>query len=186
MQIFKTALLQYLPKPNGGKGFVFYCLLTNKFFNLYLASRRIFLILGLRVGVHYHTFGGKDMMDKAMWLAGVFGPLLTIIGLWMLLYSENLIKVMTSVKNTPGVFFMMGTINMLIGLVIVNMYNVWMWHPAVLISLLGWVFLIRGVLILYIPQLIIKYTMTNHMVMRAVGLIPLIWGLALWWFAFFR
>ena len=121
-----------------------------------------------------------------MWLAAVFGPLLTIIGLWMLLYSENLIKVMSSIKNTPGCFFMMGTINMLIGLVIVNMYNVWIWHPAVLVSLLGWVFLIRGILVLYIPQLIIKYTMTNHMVMRAVGLIPLIWGLALWWFAFFR
>lgn len=126
------------------------------------------------------------MMDKAMWLAGIFGPLLTIMGLWMLLYSENLIKVMTSIKNTPGCFFMMGMINMLIGLVIINMYNVWMWHPAVLVSLLGWVLLIRGVLILYIPQLIIKYTMTNHMVMRAIGLIPLIWGLALWWFAFFR
>ena len=81
---------------------------------------------------------------------------------------------------------MMGMINMLIGLVIVNMYNVWMWHPAVLVSLLGWVLLIRGILILYIPQLIIRYTMTNHMVMRAIGLIPLIWGLALWWFAFFR
>ena len=126
------------------------------------------------------------MMDKAMWLAAVFGPLLTIMGLWMLLYSENLIKVMTSIKNTPGCFFMMGMINMLIGLVIVNMYNVWMWHPAVLVSLLGWVLLIRGILILYIPQLIIKYTMTNHMVMRAIGLIPLIWGLALWWFGFFR
>ena len=126
------------------------------------------------------------MMDKAMWLAGVFGPLLTIMGLWMLLYSENLIKVMTSIKNTSGCFFMMGMINILVGLVIVNMYNVWMWHPAVLVSLLGWVLLIRGVLILYIPQLIIKYTMTSHMVMRAIGLTPLIWGLALWWFAFFR
>ncbi len=126
------------------------------------------------------------MMDHAMWLAGIFGPLLTIIGLWMLLYSENHIKVMTSIKTTPGAFFMMGTINMLIGLVIINMYNIWMWHPAVLVSLLGWVYLVRGVLVLYVPQLIIKYTMTSHMAMRASGLVPLIWGLALWWFAFFR
>lgn len=125
-------------------------------------------------------------MDKAMWLAAVFGPFLTILGLWMLLYSENLIKVMTSIKNTPGAFFMMGLLNFLFGLVIVNMYNVWMWHPSVLISLLGWVLIIRGVISLYIPQLIIKYTMTNHMAMRAIGLIPLIWGLALWWFGFFR
>lgn len=138
------------------------------------------------IWAYYQQFGGKDMMDKAMWLAAVFGPLLTIMGLWMLLYSENLIKVMTSIKNTPGCFFMMGIINMLIGLVIINMYNVWMWHPAVLVSLLGWFLLIRGILVLYIPQLIIKYTMTNHTVLRAIGLLPLIWGLALWWFAFFR
>ena|SRR3972149_9918263 len=126
------------------------------------------------------------MMDKAIWLAQVFGPLLTIMGLWMLLYSENLIKVMTSIKNTPGCFYMMGLTNLLIGLAIVNMYNMWMWHPAVLISLLGWVLIIRGVLVLFIPQLIIKHTMTNHRFMRAFGLLPLVWGLALWWFGFYR
>jgi len=104
----------------------------------------------------------------------------------MLLYSENLVKVMTSVKNTPGAFYLMGMLNLLLGLIIVNMYNVWMWHPAVLVTLLGWVLLIRGVLSLFVPQLIIKYTMTDHAVMRAIGLIPLVWGLALWWFAFFR
>ncbi|HAZ15876.1 MAG TPA: hypothetical protein DCY54_04515 [Parachlamydiales bacterium] len=125
-------------------------------------------------------------MDKAIWLAGIFGPFLTIWGLWMLLYSENLVKVMTSVKNTPGAFYLMGMLNLLLGLIIVNMYNVWMWHPAVLVTLLGWVLLIRGVLSLFVPQLIIKYTMTDHAVMRAIGLIPLVWGLALWWFAFFR
>ena len=125
-------------------------------------------------------------MDKAIWLAGVFGPFFTIWGLWMLLYSENLIKVMTSIKSTPGAFYLMGMLNLLLGLFIVNMYNVWMWHPAVLVTLLGWVLLIRGVLALFVPQLLIKYTMTSHKGMRAIGLIPLVWGLALWWFAFFR
>ena len=125
-------------------------------------------------------------MDKVTWLATVFGPFLTILGLWMLLYSENLIKVMTSIKNTPGTFFLTGVLNFLFGAVIVNMYNVWMWHAGVLVTLLGWALVACGIFVLFVPQLIIKYTMTNHMFMRAMGLIPLVWGLALWWFGFFR
>lgn len=121
-----------------------------------------------------------------MWLAGIFGPLMTILGLWMLLYSENLIKVLSSVKNTPGLFYLSGNISLLIGLTLVNTYNVWAWHPAVLVTLLGWVMVIRGAIMFFIPQLIVKMTMSSPAFMRAMGILPLVWGLALWWFAFFR
>lgn len=124
-------------------------------------------------------------MEKAVWLASIFGPFLGIMGLWMLLYHENLIKVWTSIKNTPGLFYLSGVFNLLIGLSIMSQYNMWSWHLSVLISLLGWVLMIRGLISLFIPQLLIKVMMAKATSIRVMGLIPLLWGIALCSLAFF-
>jgi hypothetical protein len=123
-------------------------------------------------------------MQNALWIASIFGPLLAIIGLWMLLYGENLMKVITSVKNTPGVFYVNGIMNLIIGLAVLSQYNLWTWNPAILVTILGWVMILRGVFVLYAPQLVIQCTMTHPSVIKVMGIIPFIWGLALCWLAF--
>jgi uncharacterized protein YjeT (DUF2065 family) len=123
-------------------------------------------------------------MQNALWLASIFGPFLVITGLWMLLYSENLIKIVTSVKNTPACFYLMGVINLLIGLTIISQYNIWNWDAAFLVTLLGWVLILRGILSLFVPQLLLKMTMNNNKTIKLIGIIPFIWGIALCWFAF--
>jgi len=125
-------------------------------------------------------------MKAAMWIASVFGPYLTISGLWMLLYSDNLIKIMTAIKNSPGVFYLMGALNFLIGLAIIHSYNMWIWNMSFFVTLLGWVFMVRGLLSLFMPQLVMKVTMGNHTFMKAMGVIPFIWGLILVGFAYFK
>jgi len=124
-------------------------------------------------------------MERAIFLASIFGPFLAIIGLWMVLYGENLVKVITSVKNTAGAFYLGGIINLLLGLTIIAQNNLWLWSGALLVTLLGWVWIIRGILVLFIPQLIIRYTMTKTKFIKVMGIIPLVWGLALCWYAFF-
>ena len=124
-------------------------------------------------------------MQNALWLASIFGPLLAIVGLWMLLYHENMMKVLNSIKSTPALFYMSGWMNLLIGLVIVSQYNVWTANLAVLITLLGWALIIRGILSLFIPQLLIKLTMGKPSWCKMMGIIPFVWGLLLCWFAFY-
>ena len=122
-------------------------------------------------------------MQSAVWLSSIFGPLLFILGLWMLAYGENLSKVFTSMKNTPSAFYISSVINLLLGLVIISHHNVWMWNATFFLTLLGWVFLIRGIMGLYIPQLMFK--MMSNSFMKIMGIIPLIWGVILCWVAFF-
>jgi hypothetical protein len=124
-------------------------------------------------------------MDTAMLLASIFGPLLGIVGLWMLLYSDNLLKVVNSIKGSPGLLYTGAVINLLVGLTIVTQYNVWSADLSVFLTLLGWVQILRGVLVLFIPQVVIKTTMTHLGFVKVMGIIPLIWGLLLCWFAFF-
>ena len=121
-----------------------------------------------------------------LFLASVFGPLLFILGIWMLMYTKNLSKITTSLRSSPGSFWMVAFVNLLVGLVIINMYNVWAWDASFFVTLLGWVMTIRGILALFIPKSIIILTMKNEMLLKFMGCIPFVWGLILIWVAFLR
>lgn len=123
-------------------------------------------------------------IENAMGLASIFGPLLMILGIWMLFYHENMVKVCTSCKNTPSVQYLWGVVNMLIGLTILTEYNFWAWNLPLLVTLLGWLTLIRGVMALFVPQLLMKLVTNDPGWLKIKGIIPLIWGFGLCWLAF--
>ncbi len=122
-----------------------------------------------------------DMQIAHYW-AHVFGPFLVILGLWMLLYSDNLSKIITSIKGSPASFHILGLLQLLIGLILVTQCNVWMMDKVVFITLLGWFFVLRGVLSLFFPQLLLRWAIKGKHV-KLYGLIPLVWGLLIYWIA---
>lgn len=124
-------------------------------------------------------------MEHVMCLAGIFGPFLAIVGLWMLLYADSLVKVWTAIKNSPALVYLISVITLLLGIVIVKTYNVWAWDAYLLVTLLGWVLLVRGLLGLFVPQLLIKWTMGKPAAAKIQGIVPFVWGLALCWLAYF-
>jgi hypothetical protein len=121
---------------------------------------------------------------NAMGIASVFGPFLLIMGLWMVFYHENMMKVISSIKNTPGVMYVMGIINLLIGLSVLSSFNMWMWGPTLLVTLFGWVVLIRGLLAFFMPQFLVTKPLTDHNYLRVKGIVVLVWGFCMCWFAF--
>lgn len=124
-------------------------------------------------------------MDSVMTVARIFGPLLGIIGLWMLLYSDNVVKIATSIKGSPAAQYASAFFNLLFGLYIINAYNVWEWNMYFFVTLLGWVLFLRGVLGLYMPQLIVQWFMTKHSMTKTMGVVPFVWGLILTWIGFY-
>lgn len=125
------------------------------------------------------------MQNAAMWLASIFGPLLTILGLWMLLYSDNLMKVMNAIKGSAGIFYYSSVFNLLVGFTVLSQYDLWGWNALVLVTILGWFMVVRGIMGLFVPQLLMDILMGNPNFTRVCGIIPLIWGLALSWVGFF-
>ncbi len=124
------------------------------------------------------------IQEHAMWIASVLGPFLLIQALWILFYQDNMTKVFASIKSTPAVFHLIGLLNFLFGLVLVSTYNIWEMNILFFVTLLGWVFIIRGILICFMPQVMIKSMAYKSM--RIWGIIQLIWSLLLCWAAFGR
>lgn len=78
---------------------------------------------------------------------------------------------------------MMSVISLLIGLVIVNEYNVWNMTVPFLLTLVGWVMIIRGILGLFVPQLMVRI-MSHRTFLQVWGVVPLVVGLILCWYSF--
>jgi uncharacterized membrane protein HdeD (DUF308 family) len=120
-------------------------------------------------------------MQHAMMVASIFGPFLFILGFWMLVYQENMMKVLNSMKNSPVSFYLVGAINLFLGLVVVNEYNVWDWTPPLLVTLLGWFLIVRGLLALFVPQSFVKSATENPSWTKLKGIVPLVWGILMFW-----
>lgn len=125
-------------------------------------------------------------MEKAVWLASIFGPLLALIGLWALLNNNMMVKMVNSMKTTLGAFYLTGVYNFLVGMAILTQYDRWSKDIYVLVTILGWFLVLRGLLVLFAPQIVIKHTMTGNRIVKTMGIVPFVWGLALCWLAFMR
>ncbi len=120
-------------------------------------------------------------MQLAHYWAQVFGPFLIVMGIWMLFYHDNMTKIMTSIKNSPACFHLLGVLQFLLGMIMVTQCNLWQLSLALLVTLLGWLFIVRGVMSLFFPQVLMKM-MHQGKGSRFCGVVPLVWGIALFWF----
>ncbi|QVL57709.1 MAG: hypothetical protein KFB93_01135 [Simkaniaceae bacterium] len=123
-------------------------------------------------------------MASSTALASIFGPLLIITSLWTLLYKENMKKVIDSLKKTPALIYFIGVFNVLLGVIFINSFNYWYMSIEVLVTLLGWLFLIRGLLIMFFPKMLDKMIKTYTSSYIFFSLVGIAWGIALTWFAF--
>lgn len=120
-------------------------------------------------------------MEHCMMIAHIFAPFLMIMGIWMLFYHGNLVKIGASIKATPGCFHIMNVVQLLIGLLLIKTCNVWEMSSVFFVTLIGWVFVIRSLLGLFFPQFFLKKLHKGAWV-RFMGIIPLVWGFFLYWY----
>ena len=125
------------------------------------------------------------MLNAAMWLASIFGPLLVILGLWKLLYSDALVKVLNSLKNSHGLMYYTSVIYLWVGFTVLSQYDLWGMNALTLVTLLGWAMVVRGILGLFVPQMLLEMYSSKHDFMKVCGIFPLVWGVFLCWIGFF-
>jgi hypothetical protein len=91
-------------------------------------------------------------MQTSIFLARLIGPLLLIVGVGILL-NQNYYRGMTKefVASRP-LFYLASIIGVVAGLAIVLVHNVWVLNWRVLITLLGWINLLRGALSILLPE----------------------------------
>jgi hypothetical protein len=82
-------------------------------------------------------------------LAKVFGLYMVIGGLALLLRKRFIMSVLNAFLEEKAARVMIGAIDLILGLLIVNLHNEWATFPTTLITLIGWVALAKGVIALF-------------------------------------
>ena len=90
-------------------------------------------------------------METSLFIARLIGPLLLVAGAATLINQDNMRQMATDFLKSRPLVYVIGVLTMLAGLVIVNTHNVWEGWP-VIITILGWLFVIGGAARILIPD----------------------------------
>jgi hypothetical protein len=82
---------------------------------------------------------GEKVMAASTYLARLIGPVLTVVGLAMLLRPGHYLAVVADVLRSPALLYLTSVIGLLAGVALVLAHNVWTADWRVLITLLGWI-----------------------------------------------
>src|SRR5262249_34557204 len=85
-------------------------------------------------------------------LAKLIGPLLVAIGLALILNTEHFRVLAAEALKSYALIYIAGVITLVAGLAIVNTHNEWVADWRVVITLLGWLCVIGGVMRVVFPS----------------------------------
>lgn len=125
-------------------------------------------------------------MDTSIFLAQAFGLYMLIIGLALLINGDDLKEKAESMVSNPGVMFLTAIMTLILGILAVLFHNIWVPGWPVLVTILAWITLLKGLLRLFVPGIeksAIKM-MQNDVLMRASIAVSVILGVVLCYYGF--
>lgn len=126
-------------------------------------------------------------MGAPLNLAHVIGPMYLILGLSILLYVKPWQKLIEKFEDDHLSLFTLKLMYGVLGLIVVNMYNVWEWNVWLLVTLTGWGMVVKSIFYFLMPGSLIKkmLAMKKKQEMLYVGsLVLLVFGAALTYYSY--
>ncbi len=91
-------------------------------------------------------------MDNASMLARIIGPMYLVLGLSVLFYAKSWLRLVDKFEKDHYQLFSFSLLSLILGLIFINIYNVWAWNLWLLITLTGWGFFIKGLFFFLAPE----------------------------------
>lgn len=126
-------------------------------------------------------------MGNALVLAAYAGPVYVLLGLSILLYVPAWQKVMDKWEQDHYALIPMMMMYFILGLLMVRMYNVWEWNVWLLVTLTGWILILKSVLYFLLPGSVLKAALKmkkGKAMLYVGGLVCLIVGLVLSYYVY--
>lgn len=130
------------------------------------------------------------MMIQSMMMGRILAPILVIIGLALLFNPTMMRNMLDEVAKGKQylALFMTGFFTLVLGVLMVGAHNVWVWNWTLIITLLSWATLIKGVSLMLVPGLSASVTQSvknSTGLMVLAGLFNIILGLVLVYFSYY-
>lgn len=118
-------------------------------------------------------------MENSIFLAKLLGPYCIIVAVGILFNLRTYQKVMEDFCKNYALIYLGGVVALLFGLLVVLFHNVWVCNWVVIITIFGWLGLIKGAWLIILPNTVAKLTeayqknvallMVNLVIILALG-----------------
>lgn len=118
-------------------------------------------------------------MDYSIVLAQLLGPFIIAIGLGVIINAKALPLIGDGFSKNLGLVFLSGVFTLLGGLTILLFHNIWAADWRLIITIFGWITLIKGLWLTVLPQTVAKVAglyLKNTSLVLAVWIIMLLFG----------
>jgi uncharacterized membrane protein len=118
-------------------------------------------------------------MQPAVLIARLVGPLFVVIGLGVLLNARFYEGAIVEAVHSPTLVYLSGIASLLAGLAIVNAHRAWTADWRVIVTVLGWLCVIGGIVRIVFPAIIASLATSIYSgptVLLIVGAIVLVVG----------
>ena len=95
-------------------------------------------------------------MDISIFLAKSLGLYLLIFGLGMTLVAKKLRPILAALMKDTALVMMSGVLALIIGVLLVVSHNVWTADWRVLITIIAWLSLFKGIVRIFFPEVVTK------------------------------
>lgn len=126
-------------------------------------------------------------MDITSLFAQIWGPVILAVGLGIFVSRPFYLKIYRDLEKDALAVFIFGMGAMTIGIVHVLLHNVWGSLPEIVVSVLGWGLLLKGILFTIAPALVDRAGdwWIKSKLIPAAGTFMIIIGLYLSWVGYF-
>lgn len=115
-------------------------------------------------------------------LAKVFGLYLLGVGIALALNPERFVRIYKEMVRNESVLLLGAIMALMFGAFIISVHNIWIWDWPVLITILGWISLVKGFTLLLVSDLGKRFAYlyeNSNGFYRALGLFWIVVGLFL-------
>lgn len=128
-------------------------------------------------------------MNTSTYLARVIGLYLVLVSAAMLINLPLFLNQVSLLIQNASLMYFAGFTTMILGLLLVVGHNIWEWSWRLIVTLFGWIVLLKGVSLLFYPQFLgmLSVRFVNDATLAYyVAVIDLVLGLVLCYNGFRR
>ena len=122
------------------------------------------------------------IMGSANFIAQIIGLLFCIDAVGVLVNTAFYRRIVEEFIESPALCYLGGILALFFGLFILNFNNAWTADWTVVITIIGWLSVVKGVLLIVFPNVYLQFANWMRMgdaMMRYIGIIYLLLGLFL-------
>ncbi|MHC4196875.1 MAG: hypothetical protein ACYSRP_03050 [Planctomycetota bacterium] len=122
-------------------------------------------------------------MELSILVAKIAAVFYISVGIGALSGTLKLTKIIEDFETSAGLTYMTGTMVLILGMLLVAYHNIWVKDWTVLITVIGWAMLLKGVLLITYPQYL-SFFKSWYKHSWALGIFVIVLGLIFGYFGF--